>query len=107
MADKHLSSDILQTRLNQETSRIAWSELQRFFAAGTVVAVAPELDLVDVAAQFSADNRNQVEQWLIAGHIGKVSDQQAKDWLVSDAEVWAVVVRPWVLVQPCARIKKI
>lgn len=99
MADKLSPSDILHASLIQETSRIAWKELLRFFAAGTVIAIAPGLDLVDVAVQFSNDNKTQVEQWLAAGEIGKVSDEQAKAWLESDAEVWAVVVRPWILVQ--------
>lgn len=99
MVDKLSPSDILHARLIQETSRIAWKELLRFFAAGTVIAIAPGLDLVDVAVQFSNDNKTQVEQWLAAGEIGKVSDEQAKAWLESDAEVWAVVVRPWILVQ--------
>ena len=31
--------------------------------------------------------------------MGKVADQQAAAWLATDAEVWAVVVSPWVLVQ--------
>lgn len=99
MVDKLSPSDILHASLIQETSRIAWKELLRFFAAGTVIAIAPGLDLVDVAVQFSNDNKTQVEQWLAAGEIGKVSDEQAKAWLESDAEVWAVVVRPWILVQ--------
>ncbi|MEI6545293.1 MAG: DUF2288 family protein [Methylococcales bacterium] len=28
-----------------------------------------------------------------------VSDQQALAWLEVDADVWAVVVKPWILVQ--------
>jgi len=49
--------------------------------------------------QFSRDNRNAVEAWLAAGLIAHVSDRQARDWLEADAEVWAVVLKPWVLVQ--------
>ncbi|MDD5180698.1 MAG: DUF2288 domain-containing protein [Gallionellaceae bacterium] len=88
-----------RTKLNRETSRIAWKELQRFFASGAAVAVSHELDLVEVAFQFSRDNKEQVERWLLAKKVGKVSDEQARIWLEADAMMWAVVVSPWVLVQ--------
>ncbi|MCK4706074.1 MAG: DUF2288 family protein, partial [Gammaproteobacteria bacterium] len=29
-----------------------------------------------------------------------VADKQAKNWYDEEAMVWAVVVKPWVLVQP-------
>lgn len=88
-----------KAKVNLETSQIAWKELQRFFAAGLAISVAAELDLVEVAFQFSVDNKTQVEQWLQAGLVAPVADQQASDWYQNDSEVWAVVVRPWVLVQ--------
>ena len=91
--------EILRAKVNQETSRIAWKELQRFFASGAAVAVSPELDLVEVAFQFSRDNKEQVERWLLTRKVGKVSDDQARIWLEADAVMWAVVVSPWVLVQ--------
>jgi hypothetical protein len=91
--------DIAREKVNLETSKIAWKELQRFFANGSAVFVASSLDLVDVACQFSIDNKNQVEQWLQNNLIALVSDQQAIKWLESDTKVWAVVIKPWVLVQ--------
>jgi hypothetical protein len=91
--------DIAREKVNLETSKIAWKELQRFFASGAAVFVASPLDLVDVACQFSIDNKSQVAQWLQNNQIALVSDQQALDWLESDTDVWAVVVKPWILVQ--------
>jgi len=91
--------DIAREKVNLETSKIAWKELQRFFASGTAVFVASPLDLVDVAYQFSIDNKTQVAQWLQNNQVALVSDQQALDWLESDTDVWAVVVKPWILVQ--------
>jgi len=81
-----------KAKVNLETSQIAWKELQRFFAAGLAISVAAELDLVEVAFQFSVDNKNQVEQWLQAGLVAPVADQQASDWYQNDSEVWAVVI---------------
>jgi len=95
----HAEIDLARGKVNLETSQIAWKELQRFFANGTAVYVAPDLDLVEVAYQFSIDNKAQVEQWMKNNQLGLVSDQQAIRWLEADALVWAVVVKPWILVQ--------
>ncbi|MDP1665471.1 MAG: DUF2288 family protein [Methylobacter sp.] len=91
--------DIAREKVNMETSQIAWKELQRFFAAGAAVFVAPDLDLVDAAYQFSIDNKDQVALWMQNNQIALVSDQQATDWFEADVAVWAVVVKPWILVQ--------
>ena len=93
------SDDIARAKVNLETSQIAWSELQRFFASGSAVFVASSLDLIDVAYQFSIDNRDQVTEWMQNNQIALVSDQQALKWLEADVNVWAVVVKPWILVQ--------
>lgn len=97
--NKSNGCDIAKEKVNLETSQIAWKELQRFFAAGTAVFVASDLDLVDVAYQFSVDNKDQVALWLQHNQVALVSDRQALDWLEADADVWAVVVKPWILVQ--------
>jgi hypothetical protein len=96
------TEDEVSTRdkINAETSKIAWQELQRFFAQGHAVAVSPELDLVDVAYQMSFDNKAVLEGWMQAGQVGQVTDAQALEWLEANALMWSVVIRPWVLVQP-------
>jgi hypothetical protein len=99
------SSEILRAKVNLETAQIAWKELQRFFAGGSALIVSPELDLVEVAYQMSQDNAAQIRQWMAAGKLGKVSDEQAKVWLAADEILWAVVVSPWVLVQPMHRLQ--
>jgi hypothetical protein len=91
--------ELTRTKINLETARIAWKELQRFFASGGAVYVSDELDLVEVAYQFSEDNKLQVERWLLKGQVARVSDEQAQAWFDADAEMWAVVVSPYVLVQ--------
>lgn len=97
MTDSH--SELEKAKVNLETSQIPWTELQRFFAAGLAIAVDDELDLIEVAYQFSIDNKTLVEDWLQSKRIGPVSDRQARDWYDNKAEVWAVVIKPWILVQ--------
>jgi len=89
-----------RARINAETAKIAWHELQRFFAQGKAIAVSPRLDLVEVALQMSCDNREQVDVWMKDGSVGPVSDTQALEWLEANALMWSVVVKPYVLVQP-------
>ena len=91
--------DIAKGKINLETSKILWRELERFFACGKAVFVAPPLSLVDVAYQFSIDNKELVAQWMDNNQVALVSDQQALQWLKLNTEVWAVVVKPWILVQ--------
>jgi hypothetical protein len=39
-------------------------------------SVSSELDLVEVASQIIEDFKEQVEQWLVTGRVGKVADEQ-------------------------------
>ncbi|NEX63466.1 DUF2288 domain-containing protein [Noviherbaspirillum galbum] len=91
--------DLLRAKINGETSRMAWKELERFFAAGSVIAVDAALDLVEVAQRIASDDKRAVAQWMETGQVGRVSDAQAMAWHDADAELWAVVVKPWILVQ--------
>lgn len=92
--------DILRAKLVLETASIHWSELQTHFAAGRLLAVAADLDLVDVAMGLAKDDKPKVEAWLRAGQLGSVEPPQAQAWYDKNQEFWAVVVAPWVLVQP-------
>ncbi len=104
MTDAKLSpEDEIRARILGETAKIAWSELQRFFAAGHAVAVTPDLDLIEVGYQMAQDNQEQVAGWMDSGKIHKVSDAQAIEWLEANALMWTVVIKPWVLVQPVMR----
>lgn len=91
--------DELKAKLNLETSRIHWHDLQTHFARGQVVNVAPELDLLEVASELAADNKRRFEQWMGEGRVGEVLPDTAQAWYDANAELWAVVIAPWVLVQ--------
>lgn len=90
----------LEQHINLETAQIHWHELQRFFASGNAISVDPSLDLTQVAAQIAGDNAIQLKQWMEAGLVDAVNDTQALQWYENNLKVWAVVIKPWVLVQP-------
>jgi len=89
----------LRTRLNAETARMPWPELQVHFARGVVIRVARELDLVEVACTLANDDQAAVESWASAGQVVRATDDDARGWHEAGALLWTVVVAPWVLVQ--------
>ncbi len=94
MNEKDLASELVL-----ETAQIHWHELQRFFASGNAIAVDASLDLIYVATQITQDNATQIKAWMEAGLVDAVKDSQAQEWYDHNAIVWALVIKPWVLVQ--------
>ena len=90
----------LRIKINRETARLPWSELQRHFAQGSVIYVSEELDLVDVAVRISHDDKDSITRWMNEGKVAKVSDAQAERWSAEEAVLWTSLVSPFVLVQP-------
>ncbi len=86
-------------KIQLETAKIYWSELQRFFAKGEAIWISTQLDLIDAAYQFSVDNKSQVQEWLNNKTIAQVPDELALEWFNSNTQLWAVVIKPFVLVQ--------
>ncbi len=89
----------LHDKINRETGRVKWSELERHFASGSVIWVSEALDLIDVALRVAHDDRESVARWMNEGSVAKVSDAQAQGWLEAEEVLWASVVSPFVLVQ--------
>ena len=91
--------ELIRAKLVTETAKMAWTDLQRFFANGSTLYVAAELDLIDVAFAFQQDQADQVKPWLEQTLVAPVSTDQAKNWVKQDSLLWTVVVKPWVLIQ--------
>ena len=90
---------LLREEYHSQTARIRWHELQTYYAGGSVVKVADELNLVEVAVQLGLDNSAQFQQWISSGSVMAVTDEQAMAWYEANQALWAVVAAPWVLVQ--------
>lgn len=96
---ENTENELLFQKLNQETAKINWAELQRHFARGIVIVVESDLDLVKTAEQISKDQNESVKSLLDAGKIFPATDENAIHWNKCNQEFWAVVIAPWVLVQ--------
>ena len=90
---------MLRAKLLGETARAPWNELQRFFAQGLIIQASDGVDMIDVAMALAENDHKRFEQFLNTERAGKVSDEQALQWIEADAVVWTVVVKPWIVVQ--------
>jgi hypothetical protein len=101
MIEKLLQQERELERANiiSETAKIPWLELQRFFASGKVIWIAGSLDLVEVALALQQDDVQSVSNWTVNQELAAVSDDQARQWVSDDSLLWAVAIKPWVLVQ--------
>ncbi len=97
--------EIEKAKLNLETAQVAWTELQRFFAQGSVIWVEETLDMIEVAHCIAQDDSTAIKGWMDKNLVAQVSDDQAKNWLANDTWLWSVVVRPLILVQNITQSK--
>lgn len=94
------SQDEIKTKLLGETARCPFSELQRFFAQGSLLRVELGVDLMDVGVALALDDTEKFQQWMAAEQVTPLEDGVAASWMEDDTELWTMVVRPWILVQP-------
>ena len=87
-------------KINRETARLQWQEIEPHFASGNVISVAKELDLIAVAKAVADDNAVAIKQWMEEQQVIPTSDEQAITWQKGNAEFWAVVIKPLILIQP-------
>lgn len=91
--------DILRAKLNLETARLAWPELERHFARGVIVAVKPGFDLVEAALAVAENRAADVQKWLADGTFVQPGLEDAQRWHAARQVFWGVVIAPFVLVQ--------
>jgi len=96
------ADELLRAKLNAETGRLVWKELERHFARGVVIVVAEELDLVEVAFHVSRDDKTAVAAWMAQGQVRRAGAEDAMAWHERQSLFWAVVAAPWVLIQETA-----
>ena len=60
---------------------------------------AREQRLNDRRNRFTKDNAKSLKDWMTKGKIDVVTDDQAKECHDTEATVWAVVIKPWILIQ--------
>ena len=94
-----VNKEEIKIKLLAETAKVNWGELEKFFARGVLMQVSAKCNLVEVAAQMACDESDVIASLIKNEELVGLSVEQAKKWSETDAELWAVVVSPWVIVQ--------
>ena len=100
--EKELGKELgigIKDKLNAETGKMEWHELERFFAKGVVIRVDSSLDMINVAAAIVEDEKETVAAWMADDLVGPPGDEEVTSWVERDPLFWAVVVAPWVVIQ--------
>lgn len=93
------SREELCNRLNEQTGKLGWAEIEKHFARGVVITVSQDLDLIEVAVAIVEDNMTVMDTWMKETKVGNADAKDAMDWVKRQPEFWAVVVTPWLLIQ--------
>lgn len=93
------TNEELIARLNTETAKLSWQELERHFARGSVIKVEQGEDLILTGVLFANDDAKSIEDKLTQGLVSHATMDDAKTWNERQSEFWAVVIAPFVLVQ--------
>ena len=87
-------------KLEKYTGEVDWTYLKKPFEADALLYVDPTLDLVEVGKAFAEDDAEAVKVWRSTGDIIQPGTAHAEYWEESGAKFLALVVSPFVLVQP-------
>ncbi|MDF1755452.1 MAG: DUF2288 family protein [Verrucomicrobiales bacterium] len=87
-------------KLEKYTGEVGWDYLEKQYKAGALLYVDPSLDLVAVGKAFTDDDAEAVAKWKKSGDLVVPSTPHAFYWEEAKARFMALVVSPFVLIQP-------
>lgn len=87
-------------KLDKYTGEVTWKYLKNHFEAGALVYVDPALSITEVGEAFAADDAGRVKAWRDKGDVLTPSAPHAQYWEESEGRFYALVVSPFVLIQP-------
>ena len=87
-------------KLEKYTGIVDWSYLEPHYRNEALVFVDPSLSIIEVGEAFASDAPDKVTKWRTSGDILTPSAPHAFYWEESKAKFRALVVSPFVLIQP-------
>lgn len=85
-----------EEKLEKYTGEVDWDYLRPHFESGALLYVDPGISLVEVGYALTKDDSEKVAEW----HIVTPSAPHAEYWGSTGARFLALVVSPFVLIQP-------
>lgn len=93
-------ADALHKKLQEELDTVDWLALRSQLRRDSVILVAPELDLVEVAWSVARDRAAEVEGWIAAGQLHKPAQAELAAWEQElDKPFRMLIVAPYLLIQ--------
>ena len=89
----------LKQKLNLETAKISWKELQVFFAKGSLLQIEATEDLLSVAELIAANDESAIESLILNQKIGFATPEWVKNNCTQTTPLWTLVIAPYVLCQ--------
>ena len=87
-------------KLEKYTGVVDWGYLKPHFESGALIYVDPALSITEVGQAFADDDKEKIGDLLKSGDLVKPSEPHAQWWSENPGEFTALVVSPFVLMQP-------
>lgn len=87
-------------KLEKYTGEIQWAYLKPHFEGGSLIWLSPELSIIKVGEAITEDDSDRVHSWKKEGLLVVPSQPHAAHWESTEAAFRALVVSPFVLIQP-------
>ena len=92
--------DEIRKQLQSELDTVDWRALRTQLRRDSVILVAPELDLVEVAWCVAKDRATEVSGWIDTGRLRKPGVEELTAWeLELEKPFRMLIVAPYVLIQ--------
>ncbi|BDS08333.1 hypothetical protein NT6N_33730 [Oceaniferula spumae] len=79
---------------------VDWKYLKPHYASGALLYVDPCLEITEVGKALTEDDKKKIQTWLKSGDLVKPSAPHEQWWEQNPEKFTALVVTPFVLMQP-------
>lgn len=87
-------------KLEKYTGVVDWPYLKPHFDSGALIYVDPSLSITQVGQALANDDKEKIQSWLKSGDLVQPSEPHAQWWKENPESFTALVVSPFVLMQP-------
>jgi len=87
-------------KLEKYTGEVDWQYIKPHFESGALIYVDPTLSITVVGQALANDDSPKIQAWLKSGDLVKPSELHAQWWQENPEPFTALVVSPFVLIQP-------